>query len=71
MELYLILFEIVVFVLITTLMYLSMQRLDFSKLFKANSTTQIKAIIVCVSSAIGFMISLGLGNILELILELK
>lgn len=71
MELYILLFEAVIFILVTTLMYLSMQRIDFSKMFKANSTVQIKAIIVCVASAIGFMIALGFGEVLYLISELK
>lgn len=60
----------VVFTLVTTLMYVSLQRLDFSKLFKANSTTQIRAVIVCVSAAIGFIIAIGFNELLNLILAL-
>ena len=71
MELYILLFELVVFILVTTLMYVSLQRIDFSKMFKANSTVQIKAIIVCMSSAIGFMIAMGFGEVLQLISEIK
>lgn len=71
MELYILLFELVVFILVATLMYVSLQRIDFSKMFKANSTVQIKAIIVCISSAIGFMIAMGFGEVLQLISEIK
>ena len=71
MELYILLFEVVVFILVTTLMYVSMQRIDFSKMFKANSTVQIKAIIVCISSAIGFIMALGFGEVLDLISKIK
>ncbi len=60
----------VVFTLVTTLMYVSLQRLDFSKLFKANSTTQIRAVIVCVSAAIGFIIAIGFNELLNLILNI-
>ena len=60
----------VVFILVTTLMYVSLQRLDFSKMFKANSTTQIRAVIVCVSAAIGFIIAIGFNELLKLILNI-
>lgn len=60
----------VVFTLVTTLMYVSLQRLDFSKMFKANSTTQIRAVIVCVSAAIGFIIAIGFNELLNLILNI-
>ena len=60
----------VVFTLVTTLMYVSLQRLDFSKMFKANSTTQIRAVIVCVSAAIGFIIAIGFNELLKLILNI-
>lgn len=60
----------VVFILVTTLMYVSLQRLDFSKMFKANSTTQIRAVIVCVSAAIGFIIAIGFNELLNLILNI-
>ncbi|MBQ6817786.1 MAG: DUF1146 domain-containing protein [Bacilli bacterium] len=52
-------------------MYVSMQRLDFSKFFKANSTVQIRAIILCVSCAVGVIVALGFCEILELIINLK
>lgn len=61
---------LVVFILVTTLMYVSLQRLDFSKMFKANSTTQIRAVIVCVSAAIGFIIAIGFNELLNLILNI-
>lgn len=61
---------LVVFILVATLMYVSLQRLDFSKIFKANSTTQIRAVIVCVSAAIGFIIAIGFNELLNLILNI-
>ena len=67
---YLLLWEIVIFLFVFMLMYFAMQALDFSKLFKANKTRQIKIIITFVSAAVAFSISFGFGHILELIINL-
>lgn len=67
---YLLLWEVVIFLFVFMLMYFAMQALDFSKLFKANKTRQIKIIITFVSAAVAFSISFGFGHILELIINL-
>ena len=67
---YLLLWEVVIFLFVFMLMYFAMQALDFSKLFKANKTRQIKIIITFISAAVAFSISFGFGHILELIINL-
>lgn len=67
MSIYQLVVFICIFLLTSTLSYVSMQRLNFENLFKANSTPQIKALLVLISSTIGFIISLGVNEILELI----
>lgn len=67
---YLLLWEVVIFLFVFMLMYFAMQALDFSKLFKANKTRQIKIIITFLSAAVAFSISFGFGHILELIINL-
>ena len=44
---------------VTLVMYWALQRLDFSKLFKPNSTIQIKIVLLFVSLAIGIICALG------------
>lgn len=70
-EIYQLVWAAISFILSFTVMFYALQALDFSKLFKKNSTWQIKAMIVLVSAAIAFMIALGIGNILELISSIK
>ena len=67
---YLLLWEVVIFLFVYMLMYYALQAIDFSKIFKANKTKQIKIIITFVSAAVAFSISFGFGHILELILNL-
>lgn len=67
MSLYQLVVFICIFLLTSTLSYVSMQRLNFENIFKANSTSQIKTLLVLISCAIGFIISLGVNEILELI----
>lgn len=55
---------------ITFGLYVAFQRLDFSKMFKANSTVQIKVILLFVSLAIGCIIGLGFSILLNSILNL-
>lgn len=69
MEIQLIVIFLVITILITSLMYVSLQRIDLKKVFKANSTIQIKAIITCLSLAIGFIIASGFLKVIELIIN--
>lgn len=67
---YLLVWEIVVFLFVFMLMFFAMQAIDFSKMFKANKTREIKIIITFVSAAVAFAISSGFGSILELITKI-
>lgn len=64
---HILIWEISIFIVVSLLMYTSLQRIDFSKVFKANSTRQIKSIIIVVSVALGFICALGVGEILTII----
>lgn len=68
--LYILIWEVFVFIIIFSLMFNAMQSIDFSKFFKANSSKQINIIIIMISAGIAFGIAIGLGNILSLITEI-
>lgn len=68
---YILVWEIAIFISVFALMFYALQAVDFSKIFKKNSTFQIKVIICFVSAAVGFAISMGIGEILKLILEIN
>lgn len=51
-------------------MFYALQALDFSKIFKQNSTTQIKIVIMAISASVAFGIASGIGEILKLIIEI-
>lgn len=67
---YLLVWELVVFLASFMFMYYALNAIDFSKLFKPNSTRQIRIIITLVSSAVAFANSFGFGEILKLIANL-
>ncbi|CCY08125.1 MAG: DUF1146 family protein [Coprobacillus sp.] len=67
---YILIWEVLVFVTIFSLMFYALQALDFSKIFKQNSTTQIKIVIMAVSASVAFGIASGIGEILKLIIEI-
>ncbi len=52
------------------LLYYAFQALDFSKLFKANSTLQIKIIIVLISLSCGIICGIGMCKLLNLLLDI-
>lgn len=66
-DLYLLVWEVMIFITCFAFMYYALQALDFSKMFKANSTRQIRIIITLISAAVAFTIAFGLGEILKLI----
>lgn len=59
-----------VFLIITAISYISLQRLNFKNLFKENSTTQIVTILLLISVSMGFIIAIGINEILGLIMNL-
>lgn len=69
-EIYRLILFIGLFLIVTALSYVSLQKLNFSKLFKENSTTQIVTILLLVSSAIGFIIAIGFNELIGLIVNL-
>ena len=48
-----------VVVTVTILVHYSLQALDFSKIFKSNSTFQIKVIMLFISLSIGIICAIG------------
>lgn len=54
-------------IIVFSLMFFSLQRLDYSNIFKANSTVQIKIFIIFVSLAVACAVALGISKIIELI----
>lgn len=59
-----------IFLIVTAVSYVSMQKLNFKNLFKENSTTQIVTILLLISSAIGFIIAIGFNELIGLILNI-
>lgn len=59
-----------IFLIITAVSYISLQRLNFKNLFKENSTTQIVTILLLISVSMGFIIAIGINEILGLIMNL-
>ena len=59
-----------IFLIITAISYISLQRLNFKNLFKENSTTQIVTILLLISVSMGFIIAIGINEILGLIMNL-
>ena len=59
--------EVTIFVIVFTSMFIALQKVDFSKIFKPNSTVQIKIIIISVSASVAFGVAIGVGEIIELI----
>ena len=57
------------FLIVTIISYISLQRLDFQKLFKENSTTQIVTITLLISASIGFVIAIGFNELIGLIMN--
>lgn len=67
---YILIWEFVAFIVCFALMYYALNAIDFSKIFKKNSTLQIKIILLLLSSTIAFSIACGFGEILQLITQL-
>ena len=57
------------FIIVCRATYKSLQRVDFSKLFKPNSATQIRLLILFYSICSGLIVGLGLTEFLGLIVN--
>ena len=58
--------EVTIFAIVFAFMFVGLSRVDFSKIFKANSTIHIKIVVLILSLATAAAISLGLGELIEL-----
>ena len=56
--------------IVSGLLYYAFQALDFSKLFKPNSTLQIKIILLLISLSCGIVCAFGLCKLMDIILSL-
>lgn len=56
-----------IFLIVTALSYVSLQKLNFKNLFKENSGSQIVTILLLISAAIGFAIAMGFNELIGLI----
>ncbi len=68
-EFYLVWYFVIV-VIIGVATYFALMALDFSKLFKPNSTWQIKLLAILISAAIGFIVASGMLDIIRYIKEI-
>lgn len=59
-----------IFLIITAVSYISLQRLNFKNLFKENSTTQIVTILLLISVSMGLIIAMGINEIIGLIMNI-
>ena len=69
-ELYRLILFLGLFLIVTALMYVSLQKLNFQNLFKENSTTQIVTILLLISATIGFVVAIGFNELIGLIINL-
>lgn len=61
-------FAIVIIIGIAT--YFALMALDFSKMFRPNSTWQIKLLAILISVAMGFIIASGVLDIVRFVKEI-
>ena len=69
-ELYRLILFLGLFLIVTALMYVSLQKLNFQNLFKENSTTQIVTILLLISATVGFVVAIGFNELIGLIINL-
>ena len=56
--------------IVTGLLYYAFQSIDFSKIFKPNSTLQIKIIMILMSLSCGIICALGMCKLITLLMSL-
>lgn len=59
-----------IFLIVTAVSYISLQKLNFKNLFSENSTSQIVTILLLISVSFGFIIAIGINEIIGLITNL-
>lgn len=55
---------------VATVTYIALQKIDYSKIFKYNSTWQIIALNIFVSISLGFLVTSGILQFMNLILSM-
>lgn len=65
LEFYTQMWYFVIFVPVSVATYYALMAVDFSKIFKSNSTWQIRVITLLISIAIGFIIANGVYGIVN------
>ena len=69
-EIYRLILFLGLFLIVTALMYVSLQKLNFQNLFKENSTTQIVTVLLLISATVGFVVAIGFNELIGLIINL-
>ncbi len=67
---YIIVWMIITFGLGTVCTYISLQRIDFSKLFKPNSSTQIRLLLIFISLSVGCSLASFFGYLMSLLYKI-
>ncbi len=56
-----------ILLIVTAVSYISLQKLNFKNLFSENSTSQIVTILLLISLSFGFIIAIGVNELIGLI----
>lgn len=59
-----------ILLIVTAVSYISLQKLNFKNLFSENSTSQIVTILLLISLSFGFIIAIGVNELIGLIANL-
>ena len=66
-DIYRLILFIGILLIVTAVSYISLQKLNFKNLFSENSTSQIVTILLLISVSFGFIIAIGINEIIGLI----
>jgi len=66
-DIYRLILFIGILLIVTAVSYISLQKLNFKNLFSENSTSQIVTILLLISLSFGFIIAIGINEIIGLI----
>ena len=59
-----------IFLIVSSVSYISLQKLNFKNLFSENSTSQIVTILLLISVSFGFIIAIGINELIGLIINI-
>ena len=66
-DIYRLILFIGILLIVTAVSYISLQKLNFKNLFSENSTSQIVTTLLLISLSFGFIIAIGINEIIGLI----